>query len=382
MSLLSRHFTLLLAVVLAQVVLLAWQVKDREKNDARLIRTWAITAVTPLARLLEEGRGGVTHFFRDYFQLSSVRIENQRMQGELDRLKIENQRLRGELEMADRVRALDAFQRESPFKFVGARIISSAPGAGAKVVYLDRGSTSGVQKGMPVMTPDGLVGRVQATYPTAAQVTLINDPAFAAGVISQRHRVKGVVRGQGHAKLLVDYVQLEEKVEMGEIFFTSGEDRLLPKGLPVGKAVSLRKGAVGKREIDLEPIGFREGLEEVLVLVGGGHQPLPEFTAPETSRLQLLAPPGDAAEGGNKFELKPGEMQTEADRVRQQYKVVESWNGGAGFGNGGRLPNFTVLPRPDAAPPADPAKPAAVKPESVKPPETVKPPEAAKPPAP
>ncbi len=56
------------------------------------------------------------------------------------------------------------------------------------MVYVDRGSVAGVQRGMAVVTPDGIVGKVIAAYPTASQVLLVTDPDFAAGVISQRTR--------------------------------------------------------------------------------------------------------------------------------------------------------------------------------------------------
>ena len=56
------------------------------------------------------------------------------------------------------------------------------------MVFVDRGSGSGVEKGMAVVTPDGIVGKVIAAYPTASEVMLITDPDFAAGVVSQKNR--------------------------------------------------------------------------------------------------------------------------------------------------------------------------------------------------
>jgi rod shape-determining protein MreC len=87
---------------------------------------------------------------------------------------------------------------------------------------------------MPVVTPDGIVGKVVAAYPTASEVMLVTDPEFAAGVVSQKNHVVGTLKGQGQANCKVDYVPSEEKVEVGEIFYTSGDDRIFPKGFPVG----------------------------------------------------------------------------------------------------------------------------------------------------
>ena len=121
---------------------------------------------------------------------------------------------------------------------------------------------------MAVVTPDGIVGKVLASYPTASQVLLITDPNFAAGVISQKHHARGTLKGQGYADCKVEYVQNEEKVEPGEWFYTSGDDRIFPKGFPVG--VTRVRVDVGE-ELLLEVLrlqggdaGDREGVDHRL----------------------------------------------------------------------------------------------------------------------
>ncbi len=103
-----------------------------------MIRVWAVTAVTPLARAIETVRSSVSHFFADYFVLLDVREENKRMKTELDRSQLENQYLRTELSTADRARSLAIFQTHSPSKTIAAHIIGNTTGAGAKVVIIDR----------------------------------------------------------------------------------------------------------------------------------------------------------------------------------------------------------------------------------------------------
>jgi rod shape-determining protein MreC len=344
-----RHLSLLVVVIFAQMILLAWQIKTNQ--EARGVRVWAVTAVTPLARFVEEIRYKTAHFFTDYVVLSGVQQQNLRIRQELDRLKLENQNLRNELQMADRVTALASFVKESPFKYLGARIINNAPGTNSKVVYIDRGSTSGVMRGMCVLTPDGIVGKVVASYPTAAQVMLLNDTTFSGAVISQKHRTRGVVKGLGHVKMLLDYVQNEEKLEVGEMMYTSGEDRVFPKGLPVGKVASVKEGPQYK-DVAVVPSGFHEGLEEVLVLIEGGHQPLPTAATPATNQVTLLPAPDGTDSEVNKFEAKPDLMKTEADRIRERYKVIEQMNGGQ-IGTSGRIPNYNITPAP-AKPPDSP----------------------------
>src|SRR5438445_10657114 len=90
-----RNVTVLVLVIMAQLVLLAYQVKSG--NDVRLIRVWAVTAVTPLARALEGVRSGVTYFVGNYFTFRDTTRQNREMREEMGRLKMENQFLRTEL---------------------------------------------------------------------------------------------------------------------------------------------------------------------------------------------------------------------------------------------------------------------------------------------
>ncbi|HYV62741.1 MAG TPA: hypothetical protein VE958_08695, partial [Bryobacteraceae bacterium] len=140
-----RNLTALVAAILVQLVLLAYQVKSNQ--EVRLIRVWAVSAVTPLARLLEGGRSSTTRFFKDYFVLLDVREQNQRLQTEVNRIQLENQYLRSQLDTAERGRALSVFQEQTRMKTVAARIIGNSPGSNGRVVLIDRGTGSGIEPG-------------------------------------------------------------------------------------------------------------------------------------------------------------------------------------------------------------------------------------------
>src|ERR1700674_3470282 len=139
-----RNITVLLLVIFAQLILLAYQVKN--DSDVRMIRVWSVTAVTPLARAVEGVRSGTEGFLQNYVLLRDTHAENQRMRSELGRLKLENQFLKTELATADRAKALTAFEAHSPSKMIAARVTGTATGASASAVFVDRGSTSGVEK--------------------------------------------------------------------------------------------------------------------------------------------------------------------------------------------------------------------------------------------
>jgi rod shape-determining protein MreC len=366
-----RNITVLLLVIFAQLILLAYQVKNG--SDVRLIRVWAVTAVTPLARTIEGARGGTEGFLQNYVLLRDTHAENARIRAELGRLKLENQFLRTELATADRAKALQVFEQHSLSKMIAARVTATAAGASASAVFVDRGSTSGVEKGMGVVTPDGIVGKVLAAYPTASLVLLATDPSFAAGVVSQKNHVRGILKGLGHGNCRVDYVQNEEKVDTGEWFYTSGDDRIFPKGMPVGQVTAARPGNPFQ-EISLDPAGLAGGVEELLIVLQGVHQEVPDVKSASPAVYVGPPPPGGAGDaqpasaqdasttGGSATPVLP----TDADKIREHYKDVAEAQGHK-FGDnppGSKPVDFNLQLKPgdkpaSAAKPNATAKPAA-----------------------
>jgi rod shape-determining protein MreC len=359
-----RNITVLLLVIFAQLVLIAVQV--RNDQDVRMVRIWSVTAITPLARVLETVRGGTASFFGSYILMHDAREDNRRLQAELDRLKMENQFLRTEISTADRAKALVAFQQRTQSRTIAARVIAAGAGANSKVVFLDRGSGSGVEKGMAVVTPDGIVGKVIAAYPTASEVMLVTDPEFAAGVVSQKNRVVGTLKGLGQSNCKVDYVPSEEKVEAGEMFFTSGDDRIFPKGFPVG-VVRVVRPSSPYQEVLVEPSGLERGLEAVLIVLEGVHQAIPEVPPPNAP-VYMGAPPPPAP--GEAAAAQPaGPAGTDADKLLQKYRQIgaaENHKFGEG-GPGTKPPDFNIkVPAAgegaidaETGKPADAANPAA-----------------------
>jgi rod shape-determining protein MreC len=367
-----RNLTILLLVIFAQLLLLAVQVKNDQ--DVRIIRVWTVTAVTPFARVVELLRGGSVGFFRNYILLRDEDAENRRLREQVGHLKLENIFLKNEVNTAERAKALGVFQARVPSKTLAATVIGAGAGSNAKVVYVDAGSTRGVERGMAVVTPDGIVGKVIAAYPTASEILLATDTDFAAGVVSQDGAVRGTLKGQGTPLLKVDYVPIQEKVQVGQWFYTSGDDRIFPRGFPVGVVRSVRDAQPFK-EILLDPAGLQHGLEDVLIITQGVHQDIPP--TPVADQPVYIAPsppdeskPASPAAAGAAPASPP---ITEADKLRLEYQASGDAQGHK-FGSGAYSePNFsgigTTLPQkpapaaaaPAAAPP--PAVPAAASPK-------------------
>jgi rod shape-determining protein MreC len=337
-----RNFTILILVLFGQLVLLAYQVKNNK--DVPFLRFWTVTAVTPIATVIEDIRSGVAGFFGNYFTLRDVRTENKKMQEELDRLKLENQFLRTQLSTAERAKQLEKFESQSPSKMLAARIIGTGTGANNKTVLVERGSNHGVQKGMGVVTPDGIVGKVLAAYPTASMVLLVTDPGFSAGVISRKNHVRGVLKGLGYGRCRVDYVENEQKVDMGEIFFTSGDDRVFPKGMQVGKVTAVHDGS-SEKDIFVSPTALEDSPEDVLIILEGVNQPIPEN---QVAAKQMYF--GSDPDPNEEQTSAHGALETTADKVMDKYKTIGEQQGHK-YGvnpSGSRPIDFNIKLNPNA----------------------------------
>jgi rod shape-determining protein MreC len=355
-----RNLSVLLLAILAQLALLAYQVKSNQ--DVRLIRVWAVGAVTPLARIIEASRSGSFHFFRDYFDLLGVREENQRLKAELDRSKMDNQYYRAELATADRASALAIFRASSQSRTVAAHVIANTTDTGATVV-IDRGSSDGVQKGLAVITPEGIVGKVIGVYSNASFVLLITDPTFAAGVVSQKHHVPGTLKGgKGNSTVTVEYVQNEETVDPGEWFLASGDDGIFPRGTPVGPATMVRPGR-NHKEIYVTPSALQNGLEDVLVVIDGVHGAIPDAPPPDQPVHLLAPPPPDGSSPDAPAES--GAHLTDLDRAAQSTRAIGEAQHHVFGDKNTPAPNYNLSPSsttPPASTPGDASRPSGAPP--------------------
>jgi rod shape-determining protein MreC len=264
----SRHksLTLLAGVVVAQVLLLAVQIK--RERQVRLIRVWAVELISPLQRIGSWTIQSALHGWGGYIGLRSAQKENDSMHSELDRLKVRNAELEGRALEADRLAGLLKFRTTHPeTPMLAARVIGGSPDAGSLVVNIDRGSRDGLRRDMGVITPDGVVGKIFAVYPDISQVLLLGDKDSGVGALLADTRTQGPVKGTGEPLLALEYISSDEKVTVGEAVLTSGQDRIFPKDLPVGKVVDfVVDPKTPFMKIRVKPAAHLDRLEEVLVL--------------------------------------------------------------------------------------------------------------------
>lgn len=293
----SRHrpLALLAAVVLAQVLLLAFQIK--REHDVRLVRYWAVTILTPVERVGTWAFSNVGGVWSGYVGLRHTHAENQRLQSELDRLQLRNRELESQAAEAERLEVLLNFREshaEAPM--LAAQVIGASADPSSHTLFINRGERDQVRRNLPVITPDGVVGKIIEVFPSSSQVLLINDKDSGVGALLASSRTHGVVKGSGDPEPRMDYVVNDEKVQPGESILSSGDDRIFPKGLLIGTVTDAAPGTPFQ-VIRIKPATRLDRLEDVIVLLS--QQELAPKKTDEISDVTIAPPPapGSAPDG-------------------------------------------------------------------------------------
>jgi rod shape-determining protein MreC len=263
-----RNLIILVGVLFLQVLGLAVQVKTgaNEDKDTRLIRMWALGAITPFERALVWVQNSTGNVWHNYFYLRGVRAENRQLKEQIEQMRVEQVRLTEDAAQARRLQTLLAFKEQFISKTVAAQVIGTSGSDLSRIVTLDKGENDGIKRDMAVITADGIVGKVLLVSPNLAQVLLISDQSSGVGAILDKSRLQGVLRGTANGEVALERVMSDEQVQPGETVLTSGGDQIFPKGLPVGTVTRVGKGKDLFLSINIKPAANLSRLEEVLVL--------------------------------------------------------------------------------------------------------------------
>jgi len=264
-----RNLIILVGVLFLQVLGLAMQVKKNgaDEEKTRLIRIWAVDAITPLERTLVWVQNGTGDLWHNYFYLRGVRAENRQLKEQIEQMRLQQVRLADDAAQARRLQVLLAFKEQFISHTVAAQVIGSSGSDLSRIIYIDKGEKAGIERDMAVMTSDGIVGKVLLVYPSVAQVLLINDQSSGVGALLEKTRLQGVLRGTANGEVVLERVMSDEQVSPGETVLTSGGDQIFPKGLPVGTVMRVGNGRDLFLNIKIKPAADLSKLEEVLVLV-------------------------------------------------------------------------------------------------------------------
>ncbi len=207
-------------------------------------------------------------FWEKYTSLFSVREENAQLRQELLQYKTANIEYREAVATNVRLQKLLELKESLPPPTLTAEIVGKDPSLWFRTLTINRGSSDGVQKGMPVVTVEGVVGQVLTSSPNYSKVLLATDPNSALDVITQKTRVHGIVKGLGREAFGLHYVLKSAEVEKDDYVLTSGLGGVFPKGLMVGTVSEITKSRRGMfQNIEIEPAVDFSQLEYLIIIM-------------------------------------------------------------------------------------------------------------------
>lgn len=220
----------------------------------------------------QEATSRSIRFLRDmwsnYFFLVSVAKENDSLKKALSRA-IEKNRMAKEIELSNiRLHNLLNLRKTVTGHTVAAKVIGRGPSFLSEVVIIDRGRADEVEKGAPVITPEGIAGHVIDVSHYYSKVLLIIDKRSAVDALVQRTRDRGIVKGASGQRCIFEYALRGSDVRVKDTVVSSGLDGVFPKGLTVGYVSEVaRSNSNIFQEVTVIPSVDFERLEEVLILL-------------------------------------------------------------------------------------------------------------------
>jgi len=277
LNLLRRHSVLFTTGTLLLLSLSLLVTNTRGKRRIDPLGVVFLEIITPISTLLSTVSSAMSGTWRAYVDVVGVRQEREWLRRRVRELEAQAERAAGIETQNARLQALLDLREGMPGQSVAARITGVDASGLFRTATLNKGENDGVVKGMAVVAPPGVVGKVVSTSPNAARVLLLEDPSSGVDALVQRSRARGIVEGSSTGGCQLKYVKHREDVRVGDLVVTSGLDGIFPKGLVVGRIVRLAREEGGLfQTAEIEPAIDFNKLEEVLVVEAPDNEVPPE----------------------------------------------------------------------------------------------------------
>jgi rod shape-determining protein MreC len=200
--------------------------------------------------------------------MTVLRQRNAELESQVSQLQSQVIDLQNQISDVEVLSALLDFARAHPDnKYLGATVISYDPSPFLHYVVINRGSDAGVRRGMPVVTSQGLVGRITAVTAGAARVQLINDPSSHINVRLKPTDAEAILSGSLTGEVTLDNIPQDATLQTGDLVLTSGLGGDYPSDLLIGQVTGVRHRAYELfQSASVQPVVDFTKLEIVLVI--------------------------------------------------------------------------------------------------------------------
>ena len=200
--------------------------------------------------------------------VASLRTRNAELESEVSQLQTQIIELQQQISETRILYALLDFARANPeHEYVAASVIGRDPSPFMQYVLIDKGSNDGIQRGMPVVTQQGLVGRVDAVTASAARVMLITDQNSTVNIRLQTTQTEAILRGSQTSDLTVENIPQDISVVEGDLVLTSSLGGTYPANIFVGQIQVIHQSQ-GQlfQSASMQPVVIFDALQAVLII--------------------------------------------------------------------------------------------------------------------
>ena len=210
---------------------------------------------------------GISNIKDKYLAVNDLWLENQSLKGQVSELEAQVNNFREAKVTNLRLRKLLGLKNQAFARSVSAVVMGSSASTWFQSLTIDKGTKQGIQKGMAVISPSGIVGQIWSVAPNSSKVLLVTDHNSGVDVIAQRTRARGIVSGSLDKGPVMEYVTRNENIREGDRLITSGLDNIFPKGQLVGTVGKVQENSYGLfQDVSVRLAVDPERIEEVLVV--------------------------------------------------------------------------------------------------------------------
>jgi rod shape-determining protein MreC len=283
---LPRKFRdIVLCVALLAVPILFLQSNIKSPTDTNPFDRVLLRVSAPVQAAVTGAVSGIHRGYKRYIHLWGVEADNEKLRIQNRELLVKVRDAQRQLLRLKKYEQLLSFRNTRGIETVGVRVIGrdASPFVRVLRVRVDRGQTT-LRAGLPVVTAEGVVGRIGRVYGGYSDVILAVDPKSTIDVVIQRTGGRGLLRGidgTNRYACRIEYLLRKEEVKVGDLVVTSGVAGVFPKDLPVGRISQVTRRSYGLyQEVEVTPAVDFSALEEMLAILS---PPPPPVTQAEHS---------------------------------------------------------------------------------------------------
>lgn len=263
-----KYQTPVVAAVLLIISLAVISYSASRLSETGFFRKMVLEAAAPVEDAVNVSFKGLKDSWKRYLFLVGMEDENRRLRHQNTLLNEQLNHYREGYIEGMRLRKLLNLKDGLTNRVVAARVVDRSRASLFKTILIDKGTADGMRVGFPVLSDQGVVGRIIETAWHASQVLLLVDGNSNIDGLIQRSRVQGILQGAGSAACNLKYISRVEEVLPGDVVLSSGLAGVFPKGLILGVVTKVSRKEEGLfQKIAVAPSVDFEKLEEVLALI-------------------------------------------------------------------------------------------------------------------